>query len=114
MNTEEIERLLKRLKVNPSQFSMIQACPERKNVVYITFNQGVDINKFLTYQTESYVLKEGIRTTTIRPVGKREVLVTVYVLNPKLLFSTSVPMVRLIRRTQGCMVFILVSQAAPS
>ena len=82
LNTEEIERLLRRLKVNPSQFSMIQACPERKNVVYITFVQGVDNTKFLANQTKSYILKEGIRTTTIRPVGKRDVLVTVYGLHP--------------------------------
>ena len=83
-------------------------------MVYITFNQGVDINEFLTYQTESYVLKEGIRATTIRPVGKIELLVTVYGLHPSLLFGTSVPMVWLIRRTQWCKVFILGSQAAPS
>ena len=51
-------------------------------MVYITLAQGVDINKFMINQTESYILKEGIRTTTIRPVGKREVLVTVYGLHP--------------------------------
>ena len=41
LNTEEIERLLRRLKINSSQFSSVQACPERKNVVYITFAPGV-------------------------------------------------------------------------
>ena len=72
LNSDEIERLLRRLRVNSSQFSLVQACPERKNVVYITFASGVDINKFITNQAESYILKEGVRTTTIRPVGKRE------------------------------------------
>ena len=81
LNSEEIERLLRRLKVNSSQFSMVQACPERKNVVYITFAPGVDLKKFVN-QTESLILKEGIRTTTIQPVGQREVSVTVYGLHP--------------------------------
>ena len=47
LNTEEIERLLRRLQVNSSQFSCVQACPERKNVVYITFAPGVDLQKFI-------------------------------------------------------------------
>ena len=42
----------------------------------ITLNQSVDISKFL-YQNESYVVKEGVRTSTIRPAGKKEVMVTV-------------------------------------
>ena len=82
LNTEEIERLLRRLRINSNQFSMVQACPERKNVIYITFAPGVDINKYVVNQSESFVLKEGIRTTTIRPVGNREVSVTVFGLHP--------------------------------
>ena len=82
LNTEEIERLLRRLKINSSQFSAVQACPERKNVVYITFAPGVDLKKFVIQQSESYILKPGIRTTTIRPVGNRDIGVTVHGLHP--------------------------------
>ena len=82
LNVEEIERLLRRLRISSNQFSMVQACPERKNVVYITFAPGVDISKFTTFQSESFILKDGIRTTSIRPVGNREVSVTVFGLHP--------------------------------
>ena len=58
------------------------ACLEPKNLVDIIFANGVDINKFVTNQAESYILKEGVRTTTIRPVGKREISVTVFGLHP--------------------------------
>ena len=82
LNMEEIERLLRRLRINSGQFSMVQACPERKNVVYITFAPSVDLNKFIVNQSESYILKEGVRTTTMRAVGNREVSVTVFGLHP--------------------------------
>ena len=81
LSSEDIERLLRRLKVNSSQFSMVQACPERKNMVYITFAPGVDLQKFMN-QNESFILKDGVRTTMIRPVGQREVSVTVFGLHP--------------------------------
>ena len=47
LNTEEIERLLRRLQINSSQFFAVQACPERKNLVFITFAPGIDLNKFV-------------------------------------------------------------------
>ena len=46
LNTEEIERLLRRLNIKASEFTSVQACPERRNVVFITLVNGVDINKF--------------------------------------------------------------------
>ena len=39
------------------------------------------LKKFL-YKNESYVVKEGVRTTSIRPAGKKDVLVTVSGLHP--------------------------------
>ena len=83
LNTEEIERLLQRLGIQSSQFTSVQACPERRSVVFITLTQGVDINKFINMNSnESYFLKPGVRTTTIKHANKKEVLVQVFGLHP--------------------------------
>ena len=82
LNTEEIERLLRRLKIDSKQFTSVQACPERKNVVYITLCSGVDINKFIINSNESFILKPGIRITTMKHVNKREFNVQVFGLHP--------------------------------
>ena len=72
LNCEEIERLLIRLKLQTSQFTSVQACPERRNVVYITLVPGVDINKFIVNgNNESFILKPGVRTTTISCLSVR-------------------------------------------
>ena len=61
----------------------MQACPERRSVVFITLTQGVDINKFINMNSnESYFLKPGVRTTTIKHANKKEVLVQVFGLHP--------------------------------
>ena len=59
LNNEEVEGLLRRLNIQSSQFTCVQACPERRNVVYITLSPGVDIiNKFINNNNnESYILK---------------------------------------------------------
>jgi hypothetical protein len=82
LKDEEIERLLRRLNIQVSQFTSVQACPERRNVVYITLTTGIDITKFITNSNESFILKQGIRTTSIKPVNKREVNVQVFGLHP--------------------------------
>lgn len=82
LKDDEIERLLRRLNIQASQFTSVQACPERRNVVYITLANGIDITKFIKNSNESFILKQGIRTTTIKPVNKREVNVQVFGLHP--------------------------------
>ena len=73
LNTEEIEKLLRRLKIDASQFTSVQACPERKSVVFITLASGIDASKFIVRSNESFVLKPGLRTTTIKHANKKEV-----------------------------------------
>ena len=73
--------MLVRLGINGSQFEGVSACPEGKPIVLITLHKSVDIGKFL-FRNESYVVKEGARTTTIRPAGNKEVMVTVLGLHP--------------------------------
>ena len=83
LNNEEIENLLNRLNILSNQFTSVQACPERRNVVYITLCNGIDINKFINNNLkESYILKPGVRTTTIKHADKKEVPVQVFGLHP--------------------------------
>ena len=81
LTMEETETLLKRLGMNDTHFDGVSACPEGKPVVLITLKPGVAINQFL-YRNESYIVKEGIRTTTIRQAGKKDTTVTVSGLHP--------------------------------
>ena len=77
----ETENLLKRLKISSSQFQGVLACPEGRPVVLIILDPTVDASKFL-YLNESYIVKEGVRTTSIRPEGKKEKVVKVTGLHP--------------------------------
>ena len=82
LNSEEIERLFRRLNIGRDQFTLCQACPERKNVVYITLANGVDVNKFIYNNNKSFVLKPGLRTTSIKHASNKEVNVHVFGLHP--------------------------------
>ena len=81
LTMEETENLLKRLKITSSQLLGVSSCPEGRPVVLITLHSTVDITKFL-YLNESYVVKEGVRTTSIRPEGKKDKVVKVSGLHP--------------------------------
>ena len=77
----ETEGLLTNLGIDSSHFLGVSSCPEGKGVVYITLHPSVNINRFL-HKNESYVLKEGVQTSIIRPAGKKEVSVLVSGLHP--------------------------------
>ena len=81
LTQEETENLLKRLNIQSSQLLGASVCPEGKPLVLITLQPGVDLTRFM-YRNESYTVKEGVRTTSIRPEGKREKLVKVIGLHP--------------------------------
>ena len=64
LSMEDTEHLLKRLNIDSSHLVGVSACPEGRPVILITLHPMVDIARFL-YRNESYVVKEGVRTTTI-------------------------------------------------
>ena len=70
LSQEETESLLRRLNIDTSHLLGVSACPEGRPVVLITLHPSVDITRFL-YRNESYMVKEGVRTTTITPQGKK-------------------------------------------
>ena len=61
--------------------SPVGNCPEGKGVVFITLHSAVNINRFLSNH-ESYILKEGVKTSRIYPAGKKEVSVLISGLHP--------------------------------
>ena len=77
----ETENLLRRLNIDGSHVIGASACQEGRPVVLITLHPSVDITRFL-YRNESYVVKEGVRTTIIRPEGKKEKVVKITGLHP--------------------------------
>ena len=77
----EIESLLKRLNIDSSHFEGVSACPEGRPIVLITLHPSVDVNRFL-YRNESYIVKEGVRTTTIRPENQKETCIKITGLHP--------------------------------
>ena len=81
LTQEETENLLRRLDIQSSQLVGASVCPEGRPVVLITLQAGVDLTRFL-YRNESYTVKEGVRTTSIRPEGKKEKLVKIIGLHP--------------------------------
>ena len=77
----EIENLMKRLTIDASHLIGVSACPEGRPVVFITLHPSTDITRFMN-KNESYIVKEGVRTTTIRPAGKKDTLVKITGLHP--------------------------------
>ena len=77
----ELDHLLTRLGIDSSHFTGVSCCPEGKGVVYVTLHPSVNIQRFLN-RSECFELKEGIRTGTIRPAGKKEQSVTISGLHP--------------------------------
>ena len=63
---QKVVKLLTKLKLKSSDFSGISVRPENRGLILVTHVPGVDITRFTTYG-ESYVIKEGVRTTTIKP-----------------------------------------------
>ena len=81
LTQEETENLLRRLNILSSELLGASVCPEGRPVVLITLQSGIDLTRFL-YRNESYTVKEGVRTTSIRPEGNREKLVKIIGLHP--------------------------------
>ena len=81
LSMEDIENLLKRLHIDGSHLEGVSACPEGKPVVFITLHPSVDITRFLN-KNECYIVKEGVRTTTIRQEGKKDKIIRITGLHP--------------------------------
>ena len=59
----------------------VQLCPNGRGVILITLIDGVNIDNFCRYDVLQ-VTESGIRSTLVKPAGKREVVVTVKGIHP--------------------------------
>ena len=59
----------------------VQLCPNGRGVILITLKDGVNIDNFCRYDVLQ-VTESGIRSSLVKPAGKREVVVTVKGIHP--------------------------------
>ena len=81
LSQEECDHLLMRLGIDHSHFIGVSCCPEGKGVIYVTLHPQVNIQRFL-HKNECFEIKRGLRTSIIRPAGKKEQAVTILGLHP--------------------------------
>ena len=77
-------RVMKKLGIDPlpgGQVEAVQICPNGRGVILITLKEGVNLERFCRYDVLE-VTSSGIRAVNVKPVGKREVVVTVRGLHP--------------------------------
>ena len=58
----------------------VQICPMGRNVIQVTLNKNVDIERFCN--KEVFELKQGMRISQVRQAGKKEVVLTIKGLHP--------------------------------
>ena len=59
----------------------VQLCPNGRGVILITLGDSINIEKFCRYDV-IMVTQTGIRSTIVKPAGKREVVVSLKGLHP--------------------------------
>ena len=80
---QEVARVLQKLgaDIRPGvHIEGIQICPMGKNVIQVTLNKNVEIERFSN--KDLFEVKTGMRISHIRKSGQREVMVTVKGLHP--------------------------------
>ena len=63
------------------QVEGVQLCPNGRGVILITLKEGINIDSFCRYDVIQ-VNESGIRSTLVKPAGKREVVITVKGIHP--------------------------------
>lgn len=84
VSEEDVARLMRKIGFEPhsqGQVEAIQICPNGRGVIYFTLKDNVSTNDFCNHNS-LVITQSGIRTTVIRPAGKRDTVVTVKGLHP--------------------------------
>ena len=77
-------RLLRRLGLDPNpgvHVEGVQICPTRRGVILITLKDDVQVENYCRYDVFE-ITESGIRSTMVKPAGKKEVVVTVKGIHP--------------------------------
>ena len=64
-----------------SQVEGVQICPNGRGVIYVTLRKDVEITKFCRYDSID-ITSTGIRSTLIKPAGKRDVVINMRGIHP--------------------------------
>ena len=78
----EAAKVLQKLGVDVSNHvEMVQICPVGKNVIQVTWKDGVNMDRF--FAKEVFEVKPGLRVSHVRSAGQREVTVLIKGLHPQ-------------------------------
>ena len=64
-----------------AQVEGVQICPNGRGVIYITMRKNIDLHQFCRYDAFE-VTSTGVRSTMVKPVGKKEVVVSLRGVHP--------------------------------
>ena len=81
---EECARLIVKIGLDPhpgAQIEEVQICPNGRGVILITLKDNVRIEDYCRYDV-LIVTESGIRSSMMKPAGKKEVVVTMKGLHP--------------------------------
>ena len=84
VNQEECVKLLRKLGIDTRpgyQMEEIQVCPNGRGSILVTFKKEVPIESFCRYDVIE-VTNSGIRAVNVKPVNKREVVISVKNIHP--------------------------------
>ena len=84
VSEDDVARLLRKLGLDPRpgvQVEGVQICPTGRGVILITLKHDVRVENFCRYDVLE-VTESGIRSTMVKPAGKKEVVVTLKGIHP--------------------------------
>ena len=84
VSDEECVRMMGKLGIDQrfgGQVEGVEICPNGRGVILITMKKNIDLQQFCRYDAFE-VTSSGIRSTMVKPVGKKEVVVTLRGVHP--------------------------------
>ena len=84
VNEQECVKMMAKLGIDPRpgvHVEGVQICPSGKGVIFITMRKEVDLHQFCRYESFE-ITASGIRSTMVKPAGKRAVVVSSRGLHP--------------------------------
>ena len=84
VSDKDCARIISKLGIDPrpgGQLEGVQICPNGRGVIFLTMNKNVQLERLCRYETFQ-VTESGIRSTMVKPAGKREVIVNLKGVHP--------------------------------
>ena len=84
VSDQECVRMMDKIGIDHrpgAQVEGVQICPNGRGVIYITMKKNIDLHQFCRYDAFE-VTSTGVRSTIVKPVGKKEVVVSLRGVHP--------------------------------